>query len=96
MLCLYNYQTNFIFKSIIGLNQIFGGELLFYRLNFENIKIIIYIYIYIYKQFKIWGEAMAPPLHIATPLALLMLIKKEKRKFLKEQIFRTKNFGSHY
>ena len=38
----------FFFKSIIGLIQIFGRvNSYFYRLNFENIKIIIYIYIYI-------------------------------------------------
>ena len=53
MLCLYNCWTNVFFKSIIGLNQIFwGGQLLFFRLNFENIKIIIYIF---KKISKFWG-----------------------------------------
>ena len=35
----------FFFKSIIELIQIFfgGGDSYFYRLNFENIKLIIYI-----------------------------------------------------
>ena len=72
MLCLYNCWTNVFFKSIIGLNQIFwGGQLLFFRLNFENIKIIIYIF---KKISKSWG-AMAPlPLHIATPLHADLII----------------------
>ena len=69
----------FFFKSIIGLNQIFGrSQLLFFRLNLENIKIIIYIYIYFKKKFKILG---GPPLHIATPLLIgLMGVNLESSK----------------
>ena len=37
-------RTIIFFKSIIGLIQIFGrANFYFYRLNFRNIKIIIYI-----------------------------------------------------
>ena len=43
---LYLLDQLFLFKSIIGLIQIFGkANSYFCRLNFENIEIIIYIYI---------------------------------------------------
>ena len=57
------------FKSIIGLIQIFGRvNFYFYRLNFRNIKIIIYIF----KKFSKFGREGhgPPPFNTAPPLGL--------------------------
>ena len=59
VMSLYLLDQLFFFKSIIGLNQIFGGANSSYcRLNFENIRIIIYYF----KKSQNFGGA---PLHIA-------------------------------
>ena len=61
---LYLLDQLFLFKSIIGLIQIFGkANSYFCRLNFENIEIIIYIYIK--KIFKILG-GQGPSTHVHT------------------------------
>ena len=57
----------FFLRASLGNSNIWGGggESYFYRLNFENIKIIIYIYIYIYfflKISKFWGGHGPPTL----------------------------------
>ena len=52
--CFYNYSTNYFFKNMIGLTQIFlrgWGELLFLYAKFSKmLKKIIYIYIYIERE----------------------------------------------
>ena len=82
-------QFLFFFKSIIGLIQIFGeSNSYFCRLNFENIKIIIYIYIYIYIQkiFKILGGPW--------PLIRDTVLTTSARGLITEVVIPTINVGN--